>query len=218
MSVHAPENGSVLLEQRQGVAVLTMNRPDVLNTLTLETLDQLADMLVRLNRQRDVYAIILTGSSGVFAAGADIRQVSSLNGLSAVPFARRGQQVCRLLERSPMLTIAAVDGYCMGGGLDLALACHIRIATRQSVFAHPGVRLGIITGFGGTQRLPRVMGRAQAMELLMTGRRLTAQDAYRLGLVNRLVQDGSVVQASLVLAQQWIMSTKAPRSLDPASG
>lgn len=217
MSVHAPENVSVLLEQRQGIAVLTMNRPDVLNTLTLETLDQLADMLVRLNRQRDVYAIILTGSGGAFAAGADIRQVSSLSGLSALPFARRGQQVCRLLERSPRLTIAAVDGYCMGGGLDLALACHLRIASVDSVFAHPGARLGIITGFGGTQRLPRVVGRAQAMELLMTGRRLTAQDAYRLGLVNRVVQDGSVVQASVAAAQQWIRSANACRSVDPAS-
>lgn len=217
MSVHAPEDAPVIVQHGQGVAVVTMNRPAALNTLTIETLDQLADILAQLNRRNDVRAIILTGSGGAFAAGADIYQVGSLNGLSALPFARRGQQVCRLIERSAMPTIAAIDGYCMGGGLDLALACHIRIASLRSVFAHPGARLGIITGFGGTQRLPRVVGRAQAMELLMTGRRLTAQEAYRLGLVNRLVQDGSVVQASLALAQQWNLSTSALQSNDLVS-
>ncbi len=208
MSDRAPECEHVIIEDRGDLAVVTLNRPHVFNTLSVETLDELTQGFRWLARRSHVRAVILSGRGGeAFAAGADIREVTALEGLRALPFARRGQQLCRLIEQGPRCIIAAIDGYCMGGGLDLALACHLRVASARSTFAHPGGRIGIMTGFGGTQRLPHLIGRSRAAEVFLTGRRLTAAEAYTLGLVNRVVHDGAAFKVAEALARRVIRSS-----------
>jgi enoyl-CoA hydratase len=134
----------------------------------------------------DIEAIILTGTSDVFASGADIRELAQLNPASALEFSRFGQDLFQSIADARQVTIAAINGYCMGGALDLALACDIRVAASTAVFSHPGARLGIITGWGGTQRLPRIIGRANALEVMITGRRYSCVDALRIGLITHV--------------------------------
>jgi enoyl-CoA hydratase/carnithine racemase len=145
-----------------------------------------------------VRAVVFTGAGDVFASGADIRELQLLTPDSAREFALRGQRLMRKIADAPQLTVAAVNGYCMGGGLDLALACDLRVASPSAVFAHPGARLGIITGWGGTQRLPRVVGAALAVEMFATARRLSSSEAYEYGLVS-IISD-TVVDCACNLA------------------
>src|SRR5262249_52126601 len=138
----------------------------------------------------DIAAIVVRGAGGdSFAAGADLREVAALAPRSALAFAAHGQRVLDRVERAPQGGVAAIDGYCMGGGLDLALACDVRHASPRSTFAHPGARRGILTGFGGTSRLPRLVGRARAAELFATGRRVGAEEALAIGLVDVVADD-----------------------------
>jgi enoyl-CoA hydratase/carnithine racemase len=132
---------------------------------------------------------IFTGRNDVFAAGADLKEIARLDRESARDFAMRGQTLMNKISSLPILTMAAVNGYCFGGGLDLALACDQRIASPNAVFSHPGVGLGIITGWGGTQRLPRLIGEANALEMLLTGARFDADWALRVGLIDKIVDD-----------------------------
>jgi enoyl-CoA hydratase/carnithine racemase len=138
--------------------------------------------------------IIIKGQNGFFAAGADIRELTSLDATSAVEQARFCQQVLNEIEGHRAVTIAAIDGYCMGGGLDLALSCDLRYATPKSVLAHPGGRIGIMTGWGGTRRLPLMIGKSRALEMMAVGRRVSAQDAAEWGLISG-VQDDPVTHA-----------------------
>jgi enoyl-CoA hydratase len=205
MSDRAPECEHLILEERDRLAVVILDRAHAFNTLSIETLDELTEAFRWLARRPDLRAAILSGSGGeAFAAGADIGEVGALDGMTAIPFARRGQQLCRMIEHGPHVVIAAIDGYCLGGGLDLALACHLRYASARSIFAHPGGRIGIMTGFGGTQRLPQLIGRSQALELFLTGRRITAEEARELGLINRVIQAGSVLEAAQEAAMKMI--------------
>ncbi|HLL77577.1 MAG TPA: enoyl-CoA hydratase/isomerase family protein [Pyrinomonadaceae bacterium] len=181
---------AVALEERGHAAIVRLERPAERNPLSSTTLDELERTLDALvSRAGDFRAIILAGSGGAFASGANIRELAALDAVGAREFARRGQRVMRKVAGAPQLTVAAVDGYCMGGGLDLALSCDLRVASPQSVFAHPGARLGVITGWGGTQRLARLIGEARAFEMFLTARRLTAAEAFEAGLVNRLSED-----------------------------
>jgi enoyl-CoA hydratase/carnithine racemase len=180
---------AVVLEERGPVALVRFNRPAERNPLSSPTLDELESTLDALAARPDLRAIILTGAGGAFASGANIRELAALSAAEAHAFARRGQRVMGKVAHAPQLTLAAVDGYCMGGGLDLALACDLRAASPASVFAHPGARLGVITGWGGTQRLARLVGEARAFELFLTARRLTADEALSWGLVNRVARD-----------------------------
>ncbi|HVF45304.1 MAG TPA: enoyl-CoA hydratase/isomerase family protein, partial [Pyrinomonadaceae bacterium] len=132
---------------------------------------------------------VFTGTRDVFASGADIRELQALTPDSARAFARRGQALFQKISEARQLTVAAVNGYCMGGGLDLALACRVRVASHAAVFAHPGARLGIITGWGGTQRLPALVGPARACEMFLTAKRLSAREALEAGLVGRVCED-----------------------------
>lgn len=133
-----------------------------------------------------VEAIIFTGTDHVFASGADIRELTTLDSTSAMEFSKTGQQLFQTIASARQITVAAINGYCMGGALDLALACDIRLASANAVFAHPGARLGIITGWGGTQRLPRLIGKARALEFFATARRLSSQEALQIGLITQI--------------------------------
>jgi enoyl-CoA hydratase len=186
MTTEASEAGAIIVEERDSLAIVRLNRPGERNSLSRSTLEELEKILSALTERRELKAIIFTGTGDVFASGANIRELSSLTPESARAFAHLGQRVFQKIADARALTIAAVNGYCMGGGLDLALACNLRVASTGAVFAHPGARLGIITGWGGTQRLPRLIGTARALEMFTTARRLTSVEAYEIGLINRI--------------------------------
>lgn len=192
------------VEEQRGYWIVVLDcargsTPGAPNVLSLAVLADLQALVEEVERRRDVAAVILTGTeAGGFAAGADLRELHRLAPQEAFAFSRRGQLLFRRLERARPLFIAAIDGYCIGGGLDLALACDLRYATTRSVFAHPGARLGVLTGWGGTARLPRVLGRVEALRLFLTAEPISAAEALRLGLIHRMT-DGDV----LALARRW---------------
>lgn len=176
-------------------------RPELKNPLSGETLSALEEAFDAFAADRSVGRIVITGSGDTFAAGANIREVSALDESSAAEFGRRGRELMEKISRCEKPVIAAIDGYCMGGALDLAVACRFRIATERSKFAHPGPKLGIITGWGGTQFLPRLIGEKRALGMLLTARTVDAQEALRLGLIDRLSDDP--VETSLVFEAQY---------------
>jgi len=180
---------AVVVEEQGRAAVVRFNRPAERNPLSASTLEQLDEIVSTLAASATLSAIIFAGADGVFASGADIRELQTLAPADALDFSRRGQRLMQKIADAPQLTIAAIDGFCMGGGLDLALSCDLRIASSRSVFAHPGSRLGIITGWGGTQRLPRLIGQSRALEMFLTARRLSAAEALDVGLVSRICDD-----------------------------
>lgn len=176
----------VIVETRDSSAIIRFNRPAERNPLSSATLEELDKAFSALATRRDINAIIFTGTGDVFASGANIRELRELTPASAKEFSRRGQQLFQRIADATQLTIAAINGYCMGGALDLALACETRCASPNAIFAHPGARLGIITGWGGTQRLPRLIGTARALEMFATARRVGSSEAYEMGLVSRV--------------------------------
>jgi enoyl-CoA hydratase len=180
------------------VLLIRFTRPVERNPLSISILSDLMTVLENWLTSDSITAIIFTGSLDVFASGADIRELAKLDSQSARRFADLGQQLWQSVASARQKTIAAINGYCIGGGLDLALACDFRVASNNARFAHPGARLGIITGWGGTQRLPRLVGKARALELFVTANSFNAIQAHRIGLVDRVVDDA--VQAALNLA------------------
>ncbi|HVF56427.1 MAG TPA: enoyl-CoA hydratase/isomerase family protein [Pyrinomonadaceae bacterium] len=180
---------SVVVEEQGALAVIRINRPRERNSLSVATLTELDRAVAALAAREDISSLIFTGTGDVFASGANIKELQSLTPASAGEFAARGQRLFQKIADARQLTIAAVNGYCMGGGLDLALACRVRCASTAAVFAHPGARLGIITGWGGTQRLPQLIGTARALEMFTTSRRLKADEALEIGLVSRVGED-----------------------------
>jgi enoyl-CoA hydratase len=177
---------AIVVEERAAIAVVRFNRPAERNALSVATLEELDSIVSALVARADINSIIFTGTGNVFAAGADIRELSRLTAEAAREFAARGQSLFQKIADARQLTVAAVNGFCMGGALDLALACDVRCAAPSAVFAHPGARLGIITGWGGTQRLPRLIGTARALEMFATAKRVGAREAYEIGLVSKL--------------------------------
>ncbi len=184
-----PKALSVVVEERDRAAVVRINRPSERNSLSVATLEELERIVSALASRGDLRALVFTGAGDVFASGANIRELQKLTPQTALDFARRGQRLMQMIDDAPQLAVAAVNGYCMGGGLELALACDLRVASPDAVFAHPGARLGVITGWGGTQRLPRVVGAARAFEMFTTARRVRADEALEMGLVSRLHAD-----------------------------
>ena len=182
------ETRAVVVEGRGSHAIVRLNRPAERNSLSVATLVELDAIISALSARDDISTIILTGTGDAFASGANIRELRALTSETAREFAFHGQRLMQRIADAPQLTIAAVNGYCMGGGLDLALACDLRCASPAAVFAHPGARLGIITGWGGTQRLPRLIGQTRALEMFTTARRVTATEAFEIGLVNRVAE------------------------------
>jgi len=180
---HTP---SIIVEERGSIIILRLNRPAERNALSLSVLAELNARISTLSKRTDISTLIFTGTDDAFASGANIRELRALTPETARDFSRRGQQLMRRIADAPQFTIAAVNSYCMGGGLDLALACDLRCAVPAAVFAHPGARLGIITGWGGTQRLAQLIGSARAFEMFLTARKVSGAEALEMGLVNRL--------------------------------
>lgn len=197
------EHIHVSIEDR--IAILTINRPPV-NALDTATLNELDDTLDRLLADQQVKAIILTGAGSYFVAGADIQELHRLNTYhDAYTFIRTGQMLLNKIEQSPKPIIAAINGKCaLGGGHELALACHLRIAEEGALLGQPEIKLGLMPGWGATQRLPRLIGRGRALELCLMGDPIDAQEAYRIGLVNRVVPPGQALQAAKQMAQTLI--------------
>ena len=176
---------AVEVEVNEGIAVVTMNRPQALNAFNSEQLDLLAAAFYALAQDRFVRVVILTGAGDrAFAAGADIKEMVDLTPAAGLAFGRKGQALTSAIERLPQPVIAAVNGYAFGGGCELAIACDIRLAAENARFAQPEVSLGISPGWGGTQRLPRLVGPGLAAEMIYTGRQVHAEEAHRIGLVN----------------------------------
>ena len=178
--------------------IVTFNRPASRNSLSIATLSELDSLLSILVNKPALKTLIFTGVEDVFLSGANIRELSALDSVTAREFSSLGQKLFQRLTDAPQLTIAAINGYCMGGGLDFALACDIRLAASTAVFAHPGARLGIITGWGGTQRLPRLIGKARAIEFFVTARLLGSNEALRIGLITGIFDP--VIEEALSIA------------------
>jgi enoyl-CoA hydratase len=178
------------------VATLTISRPDKLNALNDETVAELGTAFDELRLSESVAGIIITGAGRAFVAGADIGELAAQTPVIAKARARGGQDVFRRIETSPKPVIAAVNGFALGGGCELAMACHIRVASENAKFGQPEVKLGLTPGYGGTQRLARLIGKGRALELLLTGDMVDAAEAFRTGLVNRVVPAGELMEAT----------------------
>jgi enoyl-CoA hydratase len=200
---------NLLLDRDGPVAVITVNRPQVLNALDSSTLDELRSAVLALKGDSGVRAIVLTGAGDKsFVAGADIKELAVLRPAQARAHAQHGQYVFHLIENLGKPVVAAVNGFALGGGCELAMACTLRVAASTARFGQPEINLGILPGYGGTQRLPRLVGRGVALDLLLTGRQITADEALRIGLVNRVVPSFDLLRESKDVAAA--LAAKAP--------
>ncbi len=199
-----------IVYQRTGhAAVITINRPDRMNALNESVLDELNAALGEAESDKGVSAVVITGAGEkAFVAGADIARLQELSVISAKDFAERGQAVFNRIEKFTKPVIAAVNGYALGGGSELAWACHIRIASRNARFGQPEVNLGIIPGYGGTQRLPRLVGRGIATELIVTGEQIDSEAALAMHLVNKVVENDKLISSALEMVES--ISQRAP--------
>jgi len=197
-----PTYRNLAVERREAVTILAVSRPDVLNALNRDTLAEIEDCTRRFREDDSQGAMIVTGAGEKsFISGADINELAVLDPRGAEDISRFGQRVLDLIETATKPVIAAVNGYAFGGGCELALACHMRLASENAVLGLPEVSLGIIPGYGGTQRLPRLVGRGRALELILTGRRIKSDEAERIGLVNRVVPREQLLDETVKLAQ-----------------
>src|SRR5690242_12207230 len=188
------------------IATITINRPDKLNALNARVITELGEAIDAVSGDADIGGVIVTGSGRAFVAGDDIAEHNDHSAASAKTLAQRGQDVFRRYESTLKPTVAAVNGFELGGGCELAMACHIRIASEAAKFGQPEVKLGLIPGYGGTQRLPRLVGRGRALQLLLTGGLIEAQEAFRIGLVNRVVAPDQLLPAATAMIQQMLMN------------
>ena len=196
---------NLLYEKRDGVAFITFNRPKVLNALNRKTVEELRDVLVDARDDASVRVVILTGAGEKsFVAGADIGELAQRTAVDGKDFSLFGQGVFRLLETMGKPSICAVNGFALGGGCELALSCTIRIASKNAKLGQPEVKLGIIPGYGGTQRLARLCGKGVAHELCLTGEMITAEEAQRVGLVNRIYELAELLPAAEAMAKKII--------------
>ncbi|MEL6624996.1 MAG: enoyl-CoA hydratase-related protein [Bacteroidota bacterium] len=188
------------ITRQEPTLIITLNRPNVLNALKRELLEELYDAVQKMNADDAIKGAIITGAGDkAFAAGADISEFTGLDESSAIAFSQYGQKVFFAIENCHKPIIAAINGYTLGGGCELAMACHIRIASENARFGQPEVKLGLIAGYGGTQRLAQLIGRGKATELLITGDMITAEEAYRLGLVNYVTTRGELLEKALAI-------------------
>ncbi len=195
---------TLLVDVRDRIATITVNRPDKLNALNDATIGEIGAALDAAVGDPAIGGIILTGAGRAFVAGADISVLAKQGPVDARERARQGQAVFRRIETSPKPVIAAVNGFALGGGCELAMACHVRIASESAKFGQPEVKLGITPGFGGTQRLARLVGRGRAMQLLLTGEQIGAAEALRIGLVNAVVPVAELIDATRRMLGQMI--------------
>ena len=193
------------------IATLTVNRPDKLNALNDATMAALGDAVDQVRERGDVGGVIITGAGRAFVAGADIAELQTKSPAEAYALSRRGQAVFRHIELMPKPVVAAVNGFALGGGCELAMACHIRLGSEHAKFGQPEVKLGLVPGYGGTQRLTRLVGTGRALQLLLTGEIIDAREALRIGLVNTVVPAGELLGAARTLIGQ--MLANAPLAL-----
>jgi enoyl-CoA hydratase len=192
---------NLIVDREGAVAIVTVNRPAVLNALNTATIGDLDAVVTDLAADEGVRAVVLTGAGEkAFVAGADIRELATLGPVAARAYALAGQRVFTRIEEMGKPVIAAVNGFALGGGCELAMACTLRLASETARFGQPEVKLGLIPGFGGTQRLPRLVGKGRALQLLLTGELIDAQEAWRIGLVNRVVAPGALQAEARALA------------------
>jgi enoyl-CoA hydratase len=206
---------AVDVEFNKSVATLVLNRPEALNAFNTDQLNRLLNALRDLGKQRSVRVVIITGAGDrAFAAGADIKVMAGLSKAEALAFARLGHSVAYAIESLPVPVIAAVNGFALGGGCELALACDIRIASYRAEFGQPEVTIGVPPGWGGTQRLPRLVGAGLAAEIIFTGRRVGAEEALRIGLVNAIYPQADLLGAARELADR--MAANSPSAIAAA--
>lgn len=197
---------NLLLEKQEGLAIITMNRPAVLNALNEATIRELDQAIAEIEQDSDVLAVIITGSgTKSFVAGADISEIRHQTPIGARNWAKYVHAVFNRIENLPKTVIAAVNGYALGGGCELAMSCDIRIASEKARFGQPEVLLGVTPGYAGTQRLPRLVGKGRAKELMFTGDQIDAAEAYRIGLANKVVPPEQLLDAAKEMARK-IMS------------
>lgn len=193
---------TLLVTIKDRIATVTINRPDKLNALNAQCKDELKDFFTSARNNSDFDIVILTGAGEkAFVAGTDIAELASLNAQTGKEFAAGGQEIFDLIQHLGKPVIAAVNGYALGGGCELALACHIRIASENAKFGQPEVNLGVIPGYGGTQRLAKLVGTGKAAEMILTGNQVDAQEALRIGLVNKVVPLTSLLSEAEAMAK-----------------
>lgn len=197
-------DSSVLFELCDFILLVRLESPDKFPRLTRAVLCELLARIETITTDSTVRSVVITGTQEAFAAGADLEEVSALTPIEALRFSALGQSLMRAIESCPKPVIAAIRGYCLGGGFDLALACHLRIAAADARFGHSGGSLGIITGWGGTQRLPRLIGRARAAELLLTGNIIGATQAWLWKLVTCVAPPAETLESACALAQRIV--------------
>lgn len=192
-----------------GIHLLTINRPKSLNALNADTLDEIAAAVAEVGADSGARALLVTGAGEkAFVAGADISQMQNFDSAQAQAFSERGNRTFRALEMLPVPVVALVNGYALGGGCELAMACDWIVASERAMFGQPEVNLGVVAGFGGTQRLTRLVGRAMAMDLLVTGRMVKADEALRIGLVNQVVPPDQLLDKGIEIAR--MIASKGP--------
>ena len=197
------------VEVEDGIMQITIKREDKLNALNLGLIAELNVAIQELYDNAEIKGCIITGKGEkAFAAGADISEFVGMNAADAKKMSKNGHDVFNKIENAPKPVIAAVNGFALGGGCELAIACHIRLASKNAKFGQPEVNLGIIPGYGGTQRMPQLVGKGKAFELLMTGDMIDAQEAYRLGLVNKIVEANDLIEEAKSMLKK--IATKAP--------
>jgi enoyl-CoA hydratase len=186
-----------------GILMIIINRVEKLNALNFKTLEEIKEAIQRAYDETEVKSVLITGAGEkAFVAGADISEFTQINDLNARKFAENGQEIFQLIESCPKPVLAAVNGYALGGGCELALACHMRVASDNAKFGLPEVTLGILPGYGGTQRLPQLVGKGRAFEFIMTGEMISAEEAYRIGLVNHVTtKDGLMPKCKEILGK-----------------
>ncbi len=193
---------TLLFSTTNKIATVTINRPDKLNALNAQTKSELKEVFFYIKNATDIDVVILTGAGEkAFVAGTDIGELTSLNGNSGKEFSAHGQEIFDMIQHLGKPVIAAINGYALGGGCELALACHIRIASENAKFGQPEVNLAILPGYGGTQRLPRIIGVGKAMEMILTGNPIDANEALRIGLVTKVVPLSELLKTADEFAQ-----------------
>jgi len=193
---------NILVEKKESIGVLKINRPNMLNALNKDTILELTKAVEELEKDKNIKVVILTGEGKAFIAGADIKQMKDMNPSEAKKFAEMGHNLLMKIENSRLPFIAAVNGYALGGGCEVMMACDICMAAASAKIGQPEINLGIHPGFGGTQRLPRLVGRMKAKQLLLTGDNIDANEAYRIGLVNMVVPDDKIMEETEKIASK----------------
>ena len=196
---------NILVEKKNSIAYVTVNRPKVLNALNMATMDELRTAFHDIKNDGGVRVVILTGSGEkAFIAGADINELAAHDAVSGKEYTHRGQSVLNLIENLGKPVIACINGFALGGGCEIAMACTMRLASENAKLGQPEVKLGIIPGYGGTQRLPRLVGKSRAMQLVLTGEMINAQEAHRIGLVNEVTAPAELIPRAEAIAQKII--------------